>query len=277
MGFFEKLTARVQEVDSLLCVGLDPHVSELEESSANSALKFCERLIDETKHVAAAYKPNAAFFEVFGAEGWKALQAVVRYVPEGIPVILDSKRGDIGSTSEAYAISSFEALGCDAVTVSPYLGSDGVKPFLKNADKAAFVLCKTSNPGSNDLQTLLVENGVPLYIKVAQLCTQQWAAEHCNAGLVVGATDVVALTALRKEFPSVWFLSPGIGAQGGDLEAALGAGLDSDGRGILLPISRGISKAKDQRLAAEQFREQINAVRARCGAQPERPASSESR
>jgi uridine monophosphate synthetase len=260
-GFFAALQARIEAVDSLLCVGLDPHLAELEEKTAAGALRFCERLIEATKHVACSYKPNAAFFEVFGAEGFKVLADVIKMIPDDIPVILDSKRGDIGSTSAAYATSSFEALGAHAVTVSPYLGSDGVQPFLQNSAHAAFVLCKTSNPGSNDLQTLLVGD-TPLYIKVAE-CVQAWSAEHSNAGLVVGATDVEAMSKIRKAFPSVWFLSPGIGAQGGDLEAALEAGLDSNGAGIILPISRGISKAGNPKEAAEQFRVKMNEVRQR--------------
>lgn len=260
-GFFAKLQARIEAVDSLLCVGLDPHLAELEEKTAAGALKFCERLIEATKHVASSYKPNAAFFEVFGAEGWKVLADVIKMIPDDIPVILDSKRGDIGSTSAAYATSSFESLGAHAVTVSPYLGSDGVQPFLQSPAHAAFILCKTSNPGSNDLQTLMVD-GTPLYVKVAH-CVQDWSKEHGNAGLVVGATDVTAMSTIRKALPSIWFLSPGIGAQGGDLEAALEAGLDNNGQGIILPISRGISKAANPKEAAEQFREKMNEVRRR--------------
>lgn len=260
-AFFAKLRARIEAVNSLLCVGLDPHLAELEEKNAAGAQKFCERLIDATKHVACSYKPNAAFFEVFGAEGWKVLADVIKAIPDDIPVILDSKRGDIGSTSAAYATSSFQSMGAHAVTVSPYLGSDGVKPFLESPANAAFILCKTSNPGSNDLQTLMVD-GAPLYMKVAQ-CVQEWSAEHSNAGLVVGATDVAAMSTIRTAFPSVWFLSPGIGAQGGDLEAALEAGLDESGLGIILPISRGISKAENPKEAAEQFQAKINEVRQR--------------
>lgn len=260
-GFFAKLQSRIEAVDSLLCVGLDPHLAELEEKTAAGCKKFCERLIEATKHVACSYKPNAAFFEVFGTEGWKVMEEVIKMIPEGIPVILDAKRGDIGSTAQAYATSAFEYMGADGLTVSPYLGSDGVQPFLQNPAHGAFVLCKTSNPGSNDLQTLMVD-GTPLYVKVAQ-CVQDWSKEHSNAGLVVGATDVVAMSTIRKAFPSLWFLAPGIGAQGGDLEAVLEAGLDDNGQGIILPISRGISKAENPKEAAEQFREKINEVRRR--------------
>jgi len=260
-GFFAKLQSRIEAVDSLLCVGLDPHLAELEEKTAAGAQKFCERLINATKHVACSYKPNAAFFEVFGTDGWKVLTDVIKMIPDDIPVILDSKRGDIGSTSAAYATSSFESMGAHAVTVSPYLGSDGVKPFLQSPAHAAFVLCKTSNPGSNDLQTLMVD-GTPLYVKVAQ-CVHEWSSQYNNAGLVVGATDTAAMSTIRKAFPSVWFLSPGIGAQGGDLEAALEAGLDDNDMGIILPISRGISKAGNPQEAAEQFRDKINEVRIR--------------
>lgn len=261
MSFFDQLTQRVREVDSLLCVGLDPHKAELKEDSAQGALQFCKDLIDATKEVAAAYKPNAAFFEVYGAEGWTALKQTIDYIPAGIPVVLDSKRGDIGSTSEAYARSSFETLGCHCVTVSPYLGSDGVEPFLRNPAKGAFVLCKTSNPGSQDLQALVLPTGEPLYVRVAKVCCEEWAKAHKNAGLVVGSTDVVALRTLRAAVPDVWFLSPGVGAQGGDLSAALEAGLRADGLGILLPISRGISKAADPKAAAEGFRTAINECR----------------
>lgn len=261
LPFFEKLTKRCQAVDSLLCIGLDPHASELEEVSADGAFRFCQRLVEATTEVAAAYKPNAAFFEVFGSAGWDALEKTCKLIPKDIPIILDAKRGDIGSTSEAYARAAFEGLGADCVTVSPYLGGDGVEPFLKDASKGAFVLCKTSNPGSEDLQALELATGEPLYVRVAKVCCEKWANANKNAGLVVGATDVRALEVLRAALPDVWFLSPGVGAQGGDLAAALTAGLRPDGLGILLPISRGISKAKDPKKAARDFWEDMRLCR----------------
>jgi len=263
-SFFDKLESRCKAANSLLCVGLDPHEAELGpryENSAEGAYNFCAHLIEETKDVAAAYKPNAAFFEVFGSSGWEALERVCRLIPEDIPIVLDSKRGDIGSTSEAYAKSSFATLDCGSVTVSPYLGSDGLAPFLRDPARAIWALCKTSNPGSQDVQALSLASGELLYVHVAKTCWGVWAAEHRNAGLVVGATDPVALRNVREAVPDMWFLSPGIGAQGGDLEAALSAGLRADGLGMLLPISRGISKAESPRAAAEAFRVQINSVR----------------
>lgn len=261
-GFFEKLAARAAAVDSLLCVGLDPHASELQEDSPEGAFNFCRKMIEETKHVAAAYKPNAAFFEAYGAGGAAALEKVLQLIPNDIPVVLDAKRGDIGSTSEAYARGAFQTLGCDSVTVSPYLGGDGLAPFLADPAKGVWVLCKTSNPGSADLQTLEVAGGMPLYLHVAKMCCERWAKDHGNAGLVVGATDIEALQRVRAELPNVWFLSPGVGAQGGDLAAALSAGLSADGLGMLLPISRGISKAESPAAAAEAFRVAINEQRA---------------
>lgn len=261
MSFFEKLTKRAKEIDSLLCVGLDPHKSELQEDSAEGAFRFCQRLIEETTEVACAFKPNAAFFEVYGSAGWEALQRVLQLIPPEIPIVFDAKRGDIGSTSEAYASSAFEQLRCDSITASPYLGGDGLQPFLKDASRGVWVLCKTSNPGSQDLQALQLPSGDPLYLHVAKLCCETWAKEHQNAGLVVGATDVEAMKKIRGALPDVWFLSPGIGAQGGDLAAALQAGLRKDGLGILLPISRGISKAESPKKMAESFRAEINSLR----------------
>jgi len=261
-SFFDKLRARVEAADSLLCVGLDPHSSELTADTAEAAYEFCANLIEETKEVAAAYKPNAAFFEAYGVPGAAALERVLKLIPSDIPVVLDAKRGGIGSTSEAYARGAFKTLGCDSVTVSPYLGGDACAPFLKDATKGVWILCKTSNPGSADLQTVEVPGGIPLYLHVAKLVCGTWAKEHRNAGLVVGATDVEALRRVRAEVPEVWFLSPGVGAQGGDLAAALEAGLSADGMGMLLPISRGISKAKSPKAAAEAFRTGINLRRA---------------
>mmetsp|Transcript_71403 Transcript_71403/g.209616 ORF Transcript_71403/g.209616 Transcript_71403/m.209616 type:complete len:270 (-) Transcript_71403:105-914(-) len=259
--FFEKLAARCRAADSLLCVGLDPHKAELDEDSAEGAFRFCERLVTATKEVAAAYKPNAAFFEAYGVEGAACLERVLKLIPDDIPVVLDAKRGDIGTTSEAYARAAFEVLGCDSVTVSPYLGGDACEPFLRDGSKGVWLLCKTSNPGSNDLQTLPQADGEPLYLHVAKMACEVWAAKHKNAGLVVGATDIEALAKVRAALPEVWFLSPGIGAQGGSLAAALDAGLSADGLGILLPISRGISKAADPKAAAEAFRQEMNARR----------------
>ncbi len=156
--FFSFLERRVDDCSSLFCVGLDPHVSLLPEASAEAALDFCLGIVKETSAYAAAFKPNAAFFEFFGAQGWDALSELIAAIKtEGIPVILDAKRGDIASTADAYAKSAFEHLGADCITLNPYLGKDSIDPFIGDPEKGAFLLCKTSNPGSDDLQNLMVD------------------------------------------------------------------------------------------------------------------------
>lgn len=257
-SFFEKLEARCREIDSLLCVGLDPHSSELPAATAQAARDFCLQLIEQTAPFAAAFKPNSAFFEVYGAEGMQALKDVIAAVPDGIPVLLDAKRGDIGSTAGAYAQAAFETLGAGAVTVNPYLGSDAIAPFLKDPKNAAFILCKTSNPGSADLQDI-ASPSEPLYLRVAELA-QQWNS-NSNVGLVVGATFPAELAMVRAAAPDLWILAPGIGAQGGELELAVQAGVRGDGLGLLAPISRGISQAADPAGEAREFRDAINAAR----------------
>jgi uridine monophosphate synthetase len=260
--FFSFLEKRADDSSSLLCIGLDPHIPDLKEASAASALDFCLTLIKQTAPYAAAFKPNAAFFEVFGAEGWTALKQVIEAIQEQslrlgslIPVILDAKRGDIASTADAYAQSAFEHLGAHCITLNPYLGKDSIDPFIKNHEKGVFLLCKTSNPGSGDLQDLPLENGRLLYEQVASLA-QTWNTKN-NVGLVVGATHIEAIKRVRAAAPDLWLLSPGIGAQGAEMEAALKAGLRKDGKGMLLPISRGISRSSNPAQAAAEFRDQI--------------------
>jgi uridine monophosphate synthetase len=271
-SFFSRLTTRAQAADSLLCVGLDPHPDDLPVQTGEAARDFCLKLIEATADQAAAFKPNAAFFELHGPSGLAALAEVIAAVPEGIPVILDAKRGDIASTARAYAQAVFRTLGADAVTLNPYLGRDAVGPFLEDPAKGVFLLCKTSNPGSADLQDLWVqprrtasqgqlEQAGRLYEIVAQKA-QAWNT-HDNLGLVVGATHSEALVRLRARVPDLWFLAPGVGAQGGDLAAALEAGLRADGLGLLVPVSRGIARAPDPRQAAEDLRESINQARSR--------------
>ena len=157
--FFSKLEERIDSVNSLLCVGLDPHPSDLDLLSGADAKEFCLRLINSTINFAAAYKPNAAFFEAFGSEGFTALKDVIDAIPDDIPVILDAKRGDIASTAQAYAKAAFETLGSDAITISPYLGKDSVDPFITDPVKGVFLLCKTSNPGAKDIQDLRIITG----------------------------------------------------------------------------------------------------------------------
>jgi uridine monophosphate synthetase len=258
--FFEKLDERAREIDSLLCVGLDPHPEDLSEQTGSAAKEFCLRLIEATREYALAFKPNAAFFEALGPEGWEALQTVIRAVPDEIPVILDAKRGDISSTAQAYARSAFETLGADAITLSPYLGYDSLTPFMQDPEKGIFLLCKTSNPGSVDLQDLPLGGHYRLmmvYEKIAGLATE-WGTND-NLGLVVGATFPDALRRVRELAPQQWFLAPGLGAQGADLKTALEAGLREDGLGLLINVSRGISRAADPHAAAkelvERFRE----------------------
>jgi len=274
-SFFSFLEKRVDDCSSLLCIGLDPHIPDLKEPSAASAREFCLNLVKQTSRYAAAFKPNAAFFEVFGADGWTALKDVIDAIQEEsnrmgsmIPVILDAKRGDIASTAEAYAKSAFESLGAHCITLSPYLGKDSIDPFIQNSEKGVFLLCKTSNPGSGDLQDLLVTmddgsqtmvNGqssmVYLYEHVAKLA-QQWNTKN-NIGLVVGATHVEATKRVRAAAPDLWFLAPGVGAQGGELESALKAGLRKDSKGMLIPVSRAIARAEKPGLAAAEMRDEI--------------------
>jgi uridine monophosphate synthetase len=259
--FFEKLDQRAKAIDSLLCVGLDPHPDDLPEQTAAAAKEFCTRLINATHEVALAFKPNAAFFEALGPDGWEALAEVIKAVPEGIPVILDAKRGDISSTAQAYADSAFTRLGADAITLSPYLGYDSLSPFMVDPEKGIFLLCKTSNPGSVDLQDLPLgghDRLLTVYEKVAGLA-HAWGANNGNLGLVVGATFPEALRRVRQLAPDEWFLAPGLGAQGADLAEAMQAGLRVDGLGLLINVSRGISRADDPGQAArtlvERFRQ----------------------
>src|SRR6266545_2557651 len=169
-SFFSFLEKRVDDCSSLLCIGLDPHIPDLKEPSAASARDFCLNLVKQTSRYAAAFKPNAAFFEVFGADGWTALKDVIEAIKEEsqrtgsmIPIILDAKRGDIASTAQAYAKSAFENLGVDCITLNPYLGKDSIEPFIQNSEKGVFMLCKTSNPGSGDLQDIVLSDGDLIY------------------------------------------------------------------------------------------------------------------
>lgn len=273
MSFFSRLDDRARTRNSLLCVGLDPHPADLPAATAAAARDFCLRLIDATAEVALAFKPNAAFFEAFGAEGWQALKDVIDAVPAGIPVLLDAKRGDISSTAEAYARAIFQTLGAHAVTLSPYLGRDSLEPFLADPERGVFLLSKTSNPGASDLQDLLTfpagsnpGAALPLYQRVADLAAD-WNTRG-NLGLVVGATYPQELAEVRRRVPGLWILAPGVGAQGGELGAVLRAGLRQDGLGLLVPVSRAISKAEDPRRAASELRDAINRYRAEANAQP---------
>ncbi len=285
-SFISLLERRVDDCSSLLCVGLDPHGSELPEQSAAAARDFCVRIIKATAQCAAAFKPNAAFFEAFGSEGWTALKQVIDAIREEsertgshIPVILDAKRGDIASTAEAYAKSAFENLGADCITLSPYLGRDSIEPFVRDPARGVFLLCKTSNPEAGDLQDLVVmkeETGkkteehlsssrstpagfLYLHEYVARLA-HAWNTKD-NIGLVVGATYPKTLERVRALAPDLWFLVPGVGMQGGDLEAALKAGLRADGKGLLINVSRGISRSTDPGSAAREMRDEMLRIR----------------
>eukprot|EP00536_Pseudo-nitzschia_multiseries_P016045 jgi/Psemu1/263380/estExt_Genewise1Plus.C_10060008 len=277
--FFTKLEARVSQVDSLLCIGLDPHGAEIlgddfatatEETKCDAAFAFCKTIIDATLPYAACYKPNAAFFEALGAkDGTATLVRVLREIPDEVPILLDVKRGDIGSTAAAYAEACYDHCNADGVTLSPLMGWDSVSPFItdKYSDKGAFLLCKTSNPGSNDLLALDLAGGEAVFERIAKLA-QQWSvksgATGSNLGLVVGATDSSALSRARAAAgEGVWILAPGVGAQGGNLEEAFEAGCNAAGTAMLIPVSRGISRAADPAAAAKDLAEKINAVRSK--------------
>jgi orotidine-5'-phosphate decarboxylase len=279
--FAERLAQAQQSSASLLCVGLDPDPSKLpKDIRANPSARFDSgalqafdrRIIDATCDLAAAYKPQIAFYSALGAE--HELERSIRYIRERAPaalVILDAKRGDIGNTAEAYAREAFDRYGADAVTVNPYMGEDSVRPFLARKDRGALLLCRTSNSGARDFQDLKVD-GQPLYARVAQLAAQRWN-EHGNLMLVVGATFPREMALLRQAHPELSFLVPGVGAQGGDLKALLAAGLDARGAGLLISASRSIIYAAGGseaaiRAAAAQLHSSINLERGNLRASP---------
>lgn len=259
MSFIANLEERARQINSLLCVGLDPHPEDLPEPTPEAALAFCTALVEATQDLALAYKPNIAFFEAMGSRGLDALKTLIAAIPSDIPVILDAKRGDIASTAAAYARAAFVELEASAITLNPYLGRDSVTPFIEDEEKGVFLLCKTSNPGSEDLQDVPLVTGSPVYEHIASLA-RAWNTSN-NIGLVVGATFPEALKRVRKAAPTLWILAPGVGAQGGSLEDALQAGLRPDGLGMIVPVSRGISRAEDPRQAAKEIVARINQFR----------------
>jgi len=262
-GFVDKLNEAITRSNSLLCVGLDPEVGKfpadfLPDAPTTARVKaFCLDIIAQTADLVCCYKPNSAFFEQYGAEGWDALCEVIAACHAAdVPVLLDAKRGDIGSTAKAYARAVFDELDADAVTVSPYLGRDSIAPFLAYPGKAVFALCFTSNPSAAEVQ----QHGAPPLFERIAVQAQAWG-NATQLGFVVGATQPEALATVRALAPDRWILAPGVGAQGGDVEAALSAGLDAQGSGMLVPVSRAVLYAENPRVAATTLRDQINAVR----------------
>ena len=254
MSFITKLEKAIETNNSLLCVGLDPRAEQLTEGANDEEklVNWAQGIIAQTADQVCCYKPNFAFFEQFGPDGLRALQRIIQAVPQDIPVLLDVKRGDIGSTAQAYAKAAFEQWNADAVTISPYLGSDSVTPFLDYAGKTTFILCNTSNPSAKELQ---LHGMPPLYEHVAQIA-QGWGSAD-QIAFVVGATQPQALARVRALCPQNWILAPGVGAQGGSLQEALRAGLRADGSGLIVPVSRGVMEAVDPRAAARDFNVQI--------------------
>jgi orotidine-5'-phosphate decarboxylase len=267
MSFTEKLLNASRRNNSLLCVGLDTDPSLIPEHV--SVLDFNKGIIDATKDLVCSYKPNLGFYEAQGIEGLEILRDTVKYIPDDIPVIADAKRGDIGNTAKGYAKAIFEIFGFDAITANPYLGLDSLVPFTAYEDKFVFVLCRTSNPGAVDFQSLPCETtgGTrPLYEIVAEKVSE--LNDRGTVGLVVGATYPEELKIIRHIQPDMPFLIPGIGAQGGDVELTVTYGTDAAGEKAvinssrqILYASRGADFAEAARKAALATNETINRYR----------------
>ena len=277
MKFTDKLAAAERAHDSLLCVGLDPEPSKFPgawQHDPSRIFDFCATIVDATKDLVLAYKPQIAYFAAQRAEDQlERLMAHIRKVAPDVPVILDAKRGDIGSTAEQYAIEAFERYGADAVTLSPFMGFDSVAPYLKYHGKGAFLLCRTSNPGGDDLQSRRLADvpGTPLlYEHIAKLAQGPWNLNG-QLGLVVGATYPAEIERVRTLAPTVPLLIPGVGAQGGDAAATVKAGWRREGEHTLAPIvvnssrailyaSAGADYAKAARRVAETTRAALAAA-----------------
>lgn len=257
-----KYDRRAVAVQSLVCVGLDSAYERLPEWFRVQDLPqfaFNRWVIEQTHPYVTAYKPNIAFYEARGEEGLSALEATVRYLREQHPdivTICDAKRADIGSTNQGYVTAIFDRMGFDAVTLNPYLGREALAPFLARADKACIVLARTSNPGAGELQDLMVD-GVPLWQVVARQVHDAWNALG-NCMLVAGATYPDELRQIRATVGEMTLLVPGIGAQGGDIEATVRAGLNASRRGMIINSSRGVIFADDPAAAARDLRNAIN-------------------
>ncbi|HSL33079.1 MAG TPA: orotidine-5'-phosphate decarboxylase [Candidatus Limnocylindrales bacterium] len=256
-AYLDRLAARSAEAGTVLCLGLDPDPASVPASFGTGIAgveRFARLVLEAAAPYAAAVKPNLAFFEAFGSPGLAALERIRGAVPAGLPVVVDAKRGDIGTTAARQAVALFDALGADAVTVNPYLGSEAVSPLLQRLDRFAYVLCRTSNPGAGELQSLVVESepggapAEPLYARVARLAAG-WGPGG-TVGLVVGATAPLELREIRAITPGLPFLVPGVGAQGGEVGPVLEAGPATEspgggrtGAGLLVNVSRGIAGA----------------------------------
>lgn len=248
---FRQLLETQWEQGKFLCVGLDSDLEKIPESARaggtqETIVNFNRAIIDATKDLVGAYKPNTAFYESHGDEGWNALRATIQYIrdqaPE-VPVILDAKRADIGNTNEGYAASAFDHLHADAITVQPYPGKEALQPFLNRKEKGVIVWCRTSNEGGKEFQDLMIE-GKPLYQVVAEHVAHRWN-ENGNCGLVVGATYPEELKEVRAIAGDMPILIPGVGVQGGDLGKTVAAGKDTRGRGMIISVSRALIFASD--------------------------------
>lgn len=272
MTFIDKLRLRWQSADSLLCVGLDPDPTRFPahlRGRDDAIFAFCAAIADATADYACAFKPQVAYFASARAED--QLESLIAHLQRShpqVPVVLDAKRGDIGATAGHYAREAFERYGADAVTLSPFMGRDSIEPFMAYADRGIFVLCRTSNPGGDDLQMLEVD-GERLYERVARLVAGNWNAGG-QLGLVVGATYPAELARVRALVGELPLLVPGIGAQGGDVQASVHAGRTADGTGMLINSSRAIlyagsgeNFAEAAASAARHTRDEINRHRRR--------------
>ncbi|OGL22156.1 orotidine 5'-phosphate decarboxylase [Candidatus Saccharibacteria bacterium RIFCSPHIGHO2_01_FULL_45_15] len=286
-SFNDMLQAKFDEGKSV-CVGLDPDITKLplphlslnpqeinlienwqgmgsRESAATAIVRFNERIVDATCDLVCAYKPNSAFYERIGWNGMRALERTVAYIRRKdptIPIIYDAKRGDIGNTNAGYAELAFDVLGVDAITIAPYMGSESLSAFMEYSNKGIIVLVRTSNPGAGEFQDLDVEDGKEkLYETVARHVAEKWNGNG-NCAVVVGATKPEDLASVRKAVGDMPILIPGIGAQGGDLEATVSAGANSQGQGMIINSSRGVihaSRHGDFTQAARKVVEVMNA------------------
>ena len=262
VNFTEKLANATHKNKSLLCIGLDPDPKLMPKNTG--VLEFNQAIIEATADLVCAYKLNLAFYEALD-EGLDALKQTIKFIPDDIPVIGDAKRGDIGNTAKAYAKAIFTNLDCDATTVNPYLGFDSVEPFIQYKDKGVFILCRTSNAGALDFQSLRceAESGHRPLFELVALKAEEWN-KYGNIGLVVGATYPEELKLIRQAHPDMPLLIPGIGAQGGDLTAAVRYGVDANGEKAILNSSRQIIYASQEdfaqaaRRVASSLREQID-------------------